>query len=353
MEENLIHSNSGSCSPFWITNIVMSFINGRSSRKKQLEDATDDLAFQARIAQMKEDFEDAKAELERSFKLSLAERKNDYSDIQTQLKLDLDKEKDELRMFIKGWPLKLSLQAVQNLRLSAIPKSEDERASVPSSLYIIVANHAVASSKGDPLGCIYDGNGGIVDSIQSTLEGFGIPPSRILRFKEGSKSSGGAALGNIFSMMSTFPSVVIMPRVDNLNRKLLISAGYWYPGSQMPSQRKVFVLDYDTFRMVNSAKYKEEKQKEIENCYTSIAAVMNDCYALITAGKTPLYPSYAADNGIPAKYPHINAFMRGEYASLLDDNETTVMINGHELNAANFVLDDKSKENITKIIDLL
>lgn len=327
-----------SCSPFWVTNIFLLVFNGKAARRKQLADGKTERKFQESISEQKNRLEDTKEIIETAFKLRMKEQQREYSNIQSELKLNLDLQKDEVRMFIKGWPLKLSLQAMQELRLS--------QTDIPSSLSIVIANHNGAAKKGDPLAQIYDGNSGIIDHIQPILGKMGIPGTSILRFKTEEVVTGGAALANIYAMMSNFPTVVIMPRVDKLNQKLIVSIGCWYPNTIMPAQRKVFVLDYNESRMSGNTEYRIAKQAELETSYIAVAAVMNDIYSLMLTGTTPRFPSYAIAKSLHKQYPHIADFMRREYKSLVEGNETKVFIDGEEYDAANLLFDDERKSKI-------
>jgi hypothetical protein len=208
--DNPINHRS-SCSPFWIASTCLSAFNGWIGRKKQLSAAEDDRAFQMELTQLREQYEDSKEILENEFNRHMKRQQLENENIQSELKFKLELEKDELKMFVKGWPLKLSLQEVQNRR--------NVQRGIPSSLTIIIARHT-GGTKNDVLSQMYDGALGIVDNVQSVLKKLGIPDTEVLRFKDGEKALGGAALANIYSMLSAYPTVVIMPRIDKLNKRL-------------------------------------------------------------------------------------------------------------------------------------
>lgn len=332
---SMLHSSY--CCPFWVGNTCLSAYNGWKGRKNQIYAANDDLEFQREIALLKEQYEDVKEILETEFKRYLKDLQSKNDNIQTELKFKLDLEKDELKMFVKGWPLKLSLQKVQEKR--------NTLTMLPASLIVIIAKHT-GGSKNDILNQIYDGASGIVDNVQSALKLLGIHDSDVLRFKEGDKILGGAALANIYSMLNDFPTVVILPRIDRLNKLLNISVGCWFANSRIPSQHKVFSLEYDDMKMSMSAEYKTNKQREIECCYTAISAVMNDVYALLSRGESPMFPAYAESEGLTQKYPMIRNFMRREYFSIIDGNRTKVVLNGHECDAMDILYSKERKDSI-------
>lgn len=341
---NTPQPHNSSCSPFWIASTCLSAYNGRKGRRNQISAAEDELAFQKEMGQIKEQYEDAKEILETEFKRHLKEQQLENDNIQSDLKYKFDLEKDELKMFAKGWPLKLSLQKVQEKR-----STQNE---LPSSLIVIIAKHT-GGSKNDILNQIYDGASGIVDNVQSSLKLLGVPDSEVLRFKDDDKILGGAALANIYSMLSAFPTVVILPRIDKPNKRLVISVGCWFANSRIPSQHTVFSLEYDDLKMSMSAEYKTNKQYEIECCYTAISAVMNDVYALMSWGMSPKFPDYAIEKGLIQKYPLIRDFMRGEYYSVIDSNQTKVILNGHECNAMDLLYSKERRNSIEHTIQTI
>lgn len=336
--------HNSSCSPFWIASTCLSAYNGWKGRRNQISAAEYELAFQKEMAQIKEQYEDAKEILETEFKRHLKEQQLENDNIQSDLKYKFDLDRDELKMFVKGWPLKLSLQKVQEKR-----STQNE---LPSSLIVIIAKHT-GGSKNDILNQIYDGASGIVDNVQSSLKLLGVPDSEVLRFKEDDKILGGAALANIYSMLSAFPTVVILPRIDKLNKRLVISVGCWFANSRIPSQHMVFSLEYDDLKMSLSSEYKTYKQREIESCYTAIAAVMNDVYALMSWGMYPKFPNYAIEKGLIQKYPLIRDFMRSEYYSVIDSNQTKVVLNGHECNAMDLIYSKERRNSIEHTIQTI
>lgn len=337
-------SKGSACSPYWIVNSCLALVNGWIGRKIQISSAEEERAFQNELKQLREQYEDTKELMEAGFKRHLKDIQIANENIQSELKFNLELEKDELKMFVKGWPLKLALQKVQEKRAAL--------KSLPETLLIIVAKHT-GGTRNDILTQIYDGASGIVDNVQNTLAKVGIPDRDVLRFKEKDYALGGAALANIYSMLSAFPTVVILPRIDRLNKHLTISVGCWFAESRIPSQRLVLALDYDDNQMSMSAKYKAEKQKEIEGCYIAIAAVMNDIYSLLASGKTPQFPSFAKSIGLMDKYPLIKEFVRKEYSSLIDNSQTTVMLNGVECNAMEVLYSDDRRKAIRSEIETI
>lgn len=330
-------SHGSSCSPFWIASTCLAAFNGWIGRENQKSAAEDEKAFQKELAKIKEEYEDSKEILDVQFKRYLKDIQRENENIQSELKFNLELEKDELKMFVNGWPLKLALQKVQEKRASID--------SLPDTLLIIVAKHT-GGSKNDILSQIYDGASGVVDNVQTNLKSLGISDNDVLRFKENEQILGGAALANIYSMLSVFPTVVILPRIDKLNKLLHVSVGCWFANSRIPSQRTVFSLDYDDNKMQMSSQYKAEKQKEIEYCYIALAAVMNDVYSLMVNGQPPLFPPFAISKGLFVKYPLLRDFVRREYSSILDKYQTTVVLNGVECDAMDILFNTDRKKAI-------
>lgn len=330
------------CSPYWVTSMGLSLVNGYFSRGRQYSDAQKEKEFQDELRRLKESHEDRKTLLEENFKVQLQHQQWEYAEIQNSLKLDLDKEKDELRMFVKGWPLKSSLQAINNIR--------NKQINLPTSLYVVIASHS-AGTKNDSLSMLYDGDSGIVDHVQRDLIKLGIPENEILRFKSGDVATGGASLANIFAMLNTFPTVVILPRLDNLNKKLIISAGYWLPQTRFPIQRRFFEISFEDLRMKNDRAYLLEKQQEIEYHYIAIAAVLNDVYALLISGIKPKFVNYAKQNSLAERYPNIVHFAKQEYESVKDEKQTLIYVNGHKLQAMEYLFNNSEYKNFISMLN--
>lgn len=338
-------SYGSSCWVYWITNSALSIVNGLSSRNKQKKDWNAEKDFQQDTTELKNQYENAKEVLETAFKLRLRDLQREYSDIQSELKLDLELQKDELSMFRRGWPLKLSLQVVQEMRRT--------QTALPSSLTVIIASHDNALPKGDPMTHIYDGNSGIVDTVQRTLNNLGIPKKNVLRFREDNVATGGAALANIYAMLSNFPTVVVMPRVDRDNKQLVVSIGCWSPASVIPMQRKVFELDYNEAMMCNDTAYRIAKQKEIETAYLSIAGSASDIYSLVVFGRSPRFARYVIERNLCGEYPVIGEFVKNEYRSILDPNQTRINIDGKEKDMTALLLNDKITSEVVDVINSL
>jgi hypothetical protein len=103
-----------------------------------------------------------------------------------------------------------------------------------------------------------------------------------------------------------------------------------------------------------SNQYQTEKQQEIVYCYIAISAVMNDVYSLLVNSTTPKFPNYAITNGILGRYPLIKDFVRNEYEALIDKQQTSVIINGHECEAMSLLFNKERKKSIeSDIVNIL
>lgn len=316
--------SSNNCGIFWFLNSAMSLVNGWLGREAKEDEAHAEQKFQKEIIDLKQSHEDAKEAMEYSFKRKMAELQRENKLIQKEFEQDFALQKHEIKMFIQGWPLDKSLQAIQ--------EQYELSSTLPESLYIVIAKHTgQKGKKSDTLADLYEENGHIVDNVTSALGFLNIPERNILRFKKEDKPGGGAALANIYSMMSRTPTLVILPRLDRLNRKLRVSIGCWSPLSSTPSQRTIFLLDYDEEKMMTLASYRKSKQKEIETVYISIAGVMNDMYRLSIFGTAPCFPAYAEENSIFQNYPQIGRFIRREYGALNSGQSDIIYVDGCEV----------------------
>lgn len=312
-----------SCSPYWFTSTLVSRYLGGKGRKEKEKEAMSEKKLQEELRYRKYSYEDAKEVMEFDFRKRMKDWQSEDALIEKKLKSEYDSQKYEVKMFIKGWPLQLSLPSVLNRKKAF--------ATLPESLHIIIAKHTGKKSQAkDMLTVLYDGNGNIVDNVSSALQQIGIPSTNILHFIDNDRPGGGAALANIYSMMSLFPTLVILPRLDLLNKKLRISIGFWSPSVTIPSQQVVFVLDYDEMRMQNDQMYKEAKQNEIETAYISLCGVMNDAYRMSIFGTSSNFIGYAKSHLNFDKYPYILDYIRKEYSSMYAENSTNVFIDGQK-----------------------
>lgn len=310
------------CCSYWGMNTLLSLLHGQSNRNDRITESLSDRKFQKWIIEQKYSFENFKEIMDNDFKAKQKELTREHEYIRKEIALDFDCQKDQLKMFVKGWPLRLSLQAAQKLRT--------EFTGIPSSLYIVIATHTGKQGKAeDMLSRLYDGSGNIIDNVSQVLVKLDILKENILRFNRGDIPGGGAALANIYAMMSQIPTLVILPRLDRLNKILRISIGFWSPCAATPSQRTAIVLDYDELRMTNDAKYKVSKQKEIETAYIALSGVMNDLYRVMILGKQASFLNYI-QHGSLDKYAIIADFVRKEYMTIVNDEILGGLICGQE-----------------------
>lgn len=310
MNEKIIGSEKNTsifdgCSSFFMTSSALSCFNGWKNRKNLIENAKADLEFQNELQRQKEVYEDKKEAEEWAFKFWLKRKLREFAQIENSRRLENDLQKAEFIMFFKDWPLQIAIEAINDKR------KKDNSGFMPIS--VVIGKHAKGEAK-DPLSLLY---ASLVDDIKPIYGNLGIKESNIYRFKEKINVLGGAALAYIYSMMSTFPTVVILPSIDERHGKFTVSIGVWNQDSLFPLQKEVLSLDYDSYRISVDKEYLNNKMMEIKMSYIAVASVMNDSYSLVESGKSPVFPEYAIHNSIPTTYPHIMNFAMSEFKSLL------------------------------------
>lgn len=293
------------CSTFFMTSSMLSLYNGRRNGKDAIKNAVADVEFQKELQDQKEMYEDNKEAEEWAFKFWLKRKQREFAQEEYSRKLENELQKADLQMFFKDWPLQIAIEAINDKR------KKDNIGTMPIS--IVVGKHARGDAK-DPLSLLY---ASLVDDIKPILGSLGIKVSNIYRFKDIVNVFGGAALANIYSMMSTFPTVVILPSIDERHGKFTISVGVWNQDSLFPLQKEVYSLDYDSYRISIDKEYLNNKVVEIKMSYIAVASVMNDSYSLIESAESPRFPEYAIQNSIPTTYPQIMKFAMSEFKSLL------------------------------------
>lgn len=331
------------CSYFFITSSIMSILNAKRNKKISLENAEKDEDFQRELTKQKERYEDIKEAKDRAFKLWLKQKQRQWAAEETSRRIENDLLKADLQMFFDDWPLQLNIATINR-------KRKTEQNNVP--LNIIVAKHAVEVK--DPFSVLYPE---IVDQVQTFLREMNLScvdenSSKVCvyRFKDDKdlKVVGGPALANIYAMMSTFPSIVIQPKLDSRNKKIAITLACWNQDSLFPFQRKIMELDYDTSMIDFSKDYLDSKKRELICAYATIAIVFNDAYSLIENESDPLFPEFAKKHKIVERYPLLIEFARKEYSSLLYCNEI-IENNKSQVNADDYLNDTLPEEARAKL----
>lgn len=335
MNENVIDtkgytSSLGGCSPFFMTSSFLSTFNAWRNRENSMKNAMASEEFQKELQRQKELYEDQKEAEEWAFKYWLKSEQRKFAQKENVAKLENDLQKADLQMFFKDWPLQISIEAVNYKRKKCTSGF------IPIS--VIVGKHTKGKAN-DPLSLLY---ASLVDEIKPTLSALGIDESCIYRFKDDTDISGGAALAYIYSMMSTFPVVVILPCVDGRHHKFNISVGIWSQDSLFPIQKQVLSLDLDSYRVATDKEYLDKKVEEIKYAYIAIAAVMNDSYSLIENNKRLVFPEYAIRKSLSSTFPQIMDFAIAEYKSLLSTSQN--ITKGYETAKGIFVMPYSSNE---------
>ena len=290
--------NSG-CSFFFLTSSIISITTSIKNKKRELANVKNDLEFQRILTEQSEQYKDEKEAEENAFKLWLTEEQRKNKREETSKKIQKDLDTMELKPFFNDWPLALTAQAVL------------EKCKQPASNQLTtIVGKPSGIPNGNSLLADYKQYGEMVDSVATTLKDMSI-----YRYNENAASDG-PSLAYIYSMMSTIPSVVIMPIVNTLDKSLTIRVALWNQDSSFPYQRSVFTLDYEENRAKNDSEYLENKTKELVTHYISIAWVLNDIFMAIENGCSPTFPNYAKENSIFENYPNIKEFVNNEYSVL-------------------------------------
>ena len=290
--------NSG-CSFFFLTSSIISITTSIKNKKRELANVKNDLEFQRILTEQSEQYKDEKEAEEIAFKLWLIEEQRKNKRKETSKKFQKDLETMALTPFFKDWPLVLTVKAV--LEKCEQPASKQLTTIVGYPPVIPNGNSCLAN---------YEQYCAMVDSVKTTLKDMSI-----YRYKKDAASDG-PSLAYIYSMMSTIPSVVIMPIVNTPDKSLTIRVALWNQDSSFPYQRSVFTLDYEENRAKNDSEYLENKKKELVTHYISIVWVLNDIFRAIEYKYPPTFPNYAEKNSIYENYPKIKEFVKNEYSVL-------------------------------------
>lgn len=336
--QNLVGDNKfhmPGCSPFFLNSSALSIITNKKNRKNAKDSAMADIKFQRELLHQKEIYEDFKEAEETAFKLWLRDKQREDARIENAKRLENDLQKSELQMFFKDWPLQISIEAVNEKR------KKSHNGILP--INIIIGKHFIKDAN-EPLAQKYSY---IVDGIKSSLNDFGIKEANVYRFKDDSTLLGGAALACIYSMMSTQPTVVILPRIDNRHKQFIISVGVWSQDSFFPIQKEVLRLNYDPMRIKLDKEYLDNKVVEIQASFITVATVLNDAYSVLEGSYSLQFPQFASKY---KSYPHLMEFAKNEYNSLLSANDKGVSIEFEQDKTLNLPYSNSTKKEITKML---
>lgn len=333
------HSALSGCSPFFLNSSALSLFNGRKSRRLSKENAIADEKFQEELRHQRELYEDGKEAEETAFKLWLKDKQREFTRIENAKKLENDLQKADLQMFFKDWPLQISIEAINDKRKKSTSKF------LPFN--VIVGKHSTGDAR-DPISQLYSS---IVDEIKSSLKKVGIIESNIYRFKDRTTVKGGAALANIYSMMSTLPSIIIIPQIDARNKLYRIFIGAWTQDSLFPIQKEAILLDFDPVRISLDKDYLNSKLNEIKASYITISAVMNDAYSLVEGRLSLHFPDYAIQNQFISVYPDLIEYAKNEYLSLLTANKGLLNIDSSLNPNCLLPYDSETQDRIDKLLN--
>lgn len=306
------------CSWFFVTSSVLSILSGRKKNKNLLEHAQQDEQFQNELQKQKELYEDKKEAQERAFKLWLKKKQREWTREEANRKFENEYLKEELKLFFDGWPLEIAIQALIEQRKNAIEN-------LPMN--IIIAKHSIKGKD-----CLTRNYNEIVNRVSGHLENLGLvnvdknqTKVNIYRFRDDNPLVSGPALANIYAMMSTFPTIVLLPKVDKIEKKIVISVACWNQDSLFPFQKKVCKIDFDFSTIDKESAYLESKIQELTYLYVTIAVVLYDVHSMLEYNTMPIFPDFLEKRqSIKASYPQLIEFAINEYSLMLSNNEIII-----------------------------
>lgn len=307
------------CSPFFINSSFLSLITGKQNRDAAMANAKDDVAFAERLQKTKEEYEDWKEAEERALKLWLRDQKRDFSRKIAYEKLNRDLAEADLKMFFAYWPLQISVEALL--------KELCQKAGRTMPMRFVIGRLYAGSAK-DALSSSYPS---IVDNVTSLLQEMGIMNPCVYRFKDCPSVVGGPALANIYAMMSSFPTVVILPAVDNRQKKLQFTIGCWTADSPFPFQKNVMSIDFNQQRVNSDKAYLDATLSKVTYACATFAAVLYDTYNLSEGVYNCAFPRFAAANTLRNRYPELTDFAIGEFRTFMNPSTEVITDEGEKL----------------------
>ena len=325
------------CSAFFLTNSALSFFHARKNKSVSMEHALQDDSFTKELQRRKEFYEDEKEAVELSFKILLRNSQREFSRKMAVKKIANDLAEADLRMFFTDWPLQISVEALLEKQKSQL--NAQKMCFVIGKAYPGDAKDAFSRSYSD-----------IVQRVSLLLKRMGLIDNTIYSFKDKPTVVGGPALANIYAMMSSIPTVVMMPSIDNKKKKLTLSIGCWTPDSLFPFQKTIFSMDYQYQRITNDPKYLDACINKFACACATIGAVLNDTYNLTAGEQRCLFPEFAKKTALNQKFSEITAIAIAEYRSFIDSRNVFYEESGEESSAIKELYNDSERKNVERII---
>ena len=323
------------CSLFFITSSAMSIYNAVKSRENSWENAQNEQDFQNTLLEQKEKYEDFKEDKEKKFKVWLRNKQRDFVRIESSKRLENDLAKADLQMFFSDWPLQIAIETINEKRKTFDPNKET------TALNIVVGKYNIGPAN-DAISKCYTT---IVNDIKTLLKEVGIREMNVLRFKENTNVVGGAALANIYAMMSGFPTLVLLPRFIISDNLISLSIGVWNQESLFPLQKEVYQIECNYTRINSDKSYLLNKLEEIKYAFATISIVINDSYLLVESFEKPKFPKFALEHTIQEKYPNLLSFAKNEYQSIILASETSSNESNNSVIDELFTVSEKSIVN--------
>jgi len=285
------------CSPFFISSALTSMWFGDKNRDMQLEATEERIAFQERMNQIRQEFEDAKFDKELSFKRESIERGRIYQQIEAKKSFENERKKLEFEHFSQYWPLETDIQTIWN---------RDVFSNIKPELRIILSRFNSIRANDD-----YSNTCKFLYEKALNIHNVEVMRNVYLRVFKNSQTfvpSGIAPNMNIHYIMQGIPTVIISPRL--IDETLYFDASIWLYGQGLGSfiNRSFFSMEY------NDKNYDALKEK-VRFVELAIMGTMRDNFMMIEYHAPATFPKVLEETKLE-KYPDVRQFIVAQYQDL-------------------------------------
>lgn len=269
---------------FWVANSISSTALGFVGRRKQLETADENEAYQLELEEARNQFADEMEAEKMAFRRRMMEQSRQYRINESQKIYQQQLEGIEMQSFVDNyWPL--------DKRLLHTLDTEYSGNNVPTTLNVILM-HCPLLPGTEAFGSVSANkmDGTLYKEIEHSIKYCDEPLIGDIKFRRDAcirtESLGGNAnILNIQFLMRHIPTLVIVPRYDK--EKIHFKGAVWDSNASQPLVREMCSIDFNPKLAASDEFYRKAVLKNFRYASSILIGVVRDSYALITLGRAP------------------------------------------------------------------
>ena len=269
---------------FWVANSISSTALGFVGRRKQLDVADENEAYQLELEEARNQFADEMEAEKMAFRRRMMEQSRQYRISESQKLYQQQLEGIEMQSFIERyWPLAPQLPDTLQKEYSGT--------AVPTTLNVILM-HCPLLPGTEAYGSVGVNklDSALYKEIEHSIKYADEPLIGDIKFRRDacirSEALGGNAnILNIHFLMGHIPTLVIVPHYDK--EKIHFKGAVWDSNASQPLVREMCSIDFNPKLAASDEFYRKAVLKNFRYASSILIGVVRDSYALITLGKAP------------------------------------------------------------------